>query len=303
MRAIAQHARPPLQMVFGEGAKGKQINFSATDVTPEQAIDMVAAGSGLKWKKSEDGVFHIDGPATPPANEQVRQEAPAPVAGKGVWEGLTLSLRFAHTQGESAAFEAERPIGIHVSIKNISGQEKVVPTSDILNVAASIGQAVLIVKDDKGEMIPLTRFGKSYQKRAGIVTDPIMIAPFTLKPGEEARNSIALNRIFDMTQSGTYTFSVKYAAPLYFGTRRDMPKGVFVDPPAEIEPNLRKIPAPDIGDDMPNPLRRNKENEMVMILAPEDSADVPHLVSNTLKIEVANTATEWIYKGKPRPTP
>ena len=215
---------------------------------------------------------------------------------KPSWEGLSLSIQLAQPKTQPQVdVNVSQPIGIHIIFKNISAQEHTLP------LASELNRSSIILKNDKGESVPLTRYG---QRNVGKPFTLAEITPKRLKPGEEYRFSFVLNRFFDMTESGTYFLTVKYKAPLYVGPQHSVPKGLIPAPEPrgdEPEPRIRQFQPPNVNG-MPNPLYERERNRTILIPAPENTPNIPEIVSNTLAIEVNDQSTAWIYQGEARRT-
>ena len=88
-----------------------------------------------------------------------------------------------------------QPIRLAITIKNASEDElsfwETCPESDYR----------FIVEDDKGQVVPLTRYGQRIEKNREIVLSAV---PVALKPNDERQDTILLNRIYDMTIEGKY---------------------------------------------------------------------------------------------------
>ena len=60
----------------------------------------------------------------------------------------------------------------------------------------------LVVRDERGNIVPLTSYGQG-------IGEVLRNVRVTLDPGKEVREHILLNRLYDMTVSGTYTVTAK----------------------------------------------------------------------------------------------
>ena len=209
---------------------------------------------------------------------------------KPSWEGFTLSIQMAQPkEQDQESVGASEPIGIHIIFKNVSTQERILP------LAREVNRSSIVLENEKGEKIPLTRYG---QKNAGRPFTFGEVTPKHLKPGEVYRYSFVLNRLFDMTESGTYFLTIKYKAPLYFGPQQSLPKGLIPEPRTdEPEPRIRRFEPPAIND-MPNPLYERERNRTILVPAPEDAPNVPEIASNTVTIKVRPLPAGWIYRGE-----
>lgn len=112
---------------------------------------------------------------------------------EGQWgvesEGFMMSAR-----SEKEEVGACEPVVVAVRIKNVSDRILSFPES---SPESDYG---IEVKDDRGEQMPLTRYGKnvlrSGEEHRRVVTK--------LDPGAEHQQKLLVNRIYDMSTSGTY---------------------------------------------------------------------------------------------------
>lgn len=119
------------------------------------------------------------------ANEEFMNREAGPIV-----EGVQLIL-----QTEESKFSPYSPILMRISVKNT--------TDKMLNYVVSHVHRdyEFMVTDEKGEPIPLTRYGQSQLKplfTAGSVGN------MDMDPGGEWRDEIIINRYFDMTLEGVY---------------------------------------------------------------------------------------------------
>jgi hypothetical protein len=130
-------------------------------------------------------------------------EAPAVENEKDVqWgeevEGFRLSIAV-----DEDEFTPDQPIFLRVTLKNV-GSDKI--QVEKVGSIRSYKMAVLLPRTEK--QAPLTLRGKR------LLESPLAKATsFGLAADEEATDTIHLNRVFDMTLSGTYKVTVKRMVP------------------------------------------------------------------------------------------
>ena len=127
----------------------------------------------------------------------------APVAHTGsIKEGFQLSA-----QVEKATFRPQEAIKVSVLVKNTTAStrmfdEAIKPVSGKPWPERTIK---LVVKNSGGKTAALTAYGKS-------VFDKAILPPGTqqnLEAGQEITRTLLVNRLFDMTLSGTYTITAE----------------------------------------------------------------------------------------------
>jgi len=129
--------------------------------------------------------------AKPPAKE---------VSGSNAATGYLLSVTL-----EKPEVSASEPVVIRVAVKNGSKES----ISYILELPEKTFK--LSVKDAKGREVPLTAYGKRlFGKRPQGESGTQGV---NLKPGAKSEFRMLVNRIYDMTVSGTYTIVARRAFP------------------------------------------------------------------------------------------
>ncbi|MEO6907642.1 MAG: hypothetical protein ABI210_07100 [Abditibacteriaceae bacterium] len=102
-------------------------------------------------------------------------------------------------QTSKETFDAGEPVAVTVSLKNISDKMLSFPSG-------YFNEYQVTVKDSNGNIVPLTRY--SNQPKAGMKTN-FGIGPMDLFKGEETQRTFLLNRLYDLTEVGEYSVSIK----------------------------------------------------------------------------------------------
>ena len=135
-------------------------------------------------------VFRVveDSPnATQPAT------APTTRAAADEWGEETSGVRLKLTATQKE-YDASSPNTLSLTLKNFSNESKPFMESKTLY------EYKFTVKDKNGKAVPLTELGKKELEEPHFPR----IFVLDLKPGEELKATVELNRYFEMSQSGTY---------------------------------------------------------------------------------------------------
>lgn len=128
-------------------------------------------------------------------------KAVTPEGTKGglITEGFQLTA-----QVEQVNFMPAAPIVLTVTLKNTTDK-----TLSHLTSRPEIDYPIE-VKNKKGEIMPLTRYGQRLKKSSKTFWS---IGGSDLVPGEEVSNTFIVNRVFDMTDDDEYTITVTHPVP------------------------------------------------------------------------------------------
>lgn len=102
---------------------------------------------------------------------------------------------------EKNAVQSAEPIVFQVTLKNV-GQ------AVLIYALANKPVVEFSVKDEKGQIMPLTRYGQDLFKPAA-GTQVFRLIQVKLKPGEERTYRLLVNDMYDMTVPGDYTIVAK----------------------------------------------------------------------------------------------
>jgi hypothetical protein len=139
--------------------------------------------------------------------------------GKTVLKGLQMSIGLEREQ-----YRADEPVILEVIIKNTLDEE-----ADLGMSASDLSSFAFVVRYVDGGMsqarrMPLTKFGATLLQDR----DSAKNVPIRLKGGEQRPYRFPLNRMVDMTLSGTYSVAInRYVPgqPRYDGEGRPLPPG------------------------------------------------------------------------------
>lgn len=143
-----------------------------------------------------------------------------------VAEGFQLSIQL-----ERELVRLPEPVIVSVTLKNISKE-----TLSVLG-SSSRQDYEIIVKDNQGVSIPLTKYGKILRDSA----EEFQLVTLKVKSQEEIQVKLVINRICDITTSGTYFITVKR------NVFRRNGKGM-----AEVISNTIKVKIPDLPQPKPS---------------------------------------------------
>lgn len=111
-----------------------------------------------------------------------------------VSEGFQLSAEM-----EKVVFQLGTPIPLKLTVKNASRRTLKLPVS-----LPEIDYKV-IIKDEKGGIIPLTQYGEASRNPRDISRNHLL----DMKPGEQISEQLSIAKIFNITRSGHYSVSVR----------------------------------------------------------------------------------------------
>jgi hypothetical protein len=104
---------------------------------------------------------------------------------------------------EQKQVEIDQPVNLKFSIKNVAKESRFIlesnPETDYR----------LEVKDERGNSMPLTEYGKQILSTA----EEVRLVIVKMKPGEEIEDTIQVNRIVKMIAPGTYYITAKRRVP------------------------------------------------------------------------------------------
>lgn len=126
--------------------------------------------------------------------EELDEAKVVPDKGGMVSEGFQLSAQL-----EKEWVGPCEPVILIVTLKNVS--EKVLSLAD----SRPERDYEIVVKDEQGEETPLTTYGKNLMDSAGVFRRVLL----KMNAGQELQNRLLINRIYDMSISGTYSIIVK----------------------------------------------------------------------------------------------
>lgn len=109
-------------------------------------------------------------------------------------------------QGMKNDFSVKDAILLVMYLKNISDEP--------LRVIITGNDYEITVLDRDGNNVPLTRYGKHLANEADRFFLRVVLA---VEPGEELRDELHVNRIFDMTLSGQYFVNISRSVPKRVG--------------------------------------------------------------------------------------
>ena len=147
---------------------------------------------------------HLSGkPPVPPEKPKESQEKPTKeVISKKEW-GPELNGCQMKIKVDNEKFNPCTPIVISVYIKNVGKT----PLPFILR--NSYLDTTFEVKDEKGNTVPETSFGKWILN----AEDPGGLSGCDLDNGEEIDITFLINRLYDMTKEGTYLITARFKVP------------------------------------------------------------------------------------------
>lgn len=99
-------------------------------------------------------------------------------------------------QAEKAVIGPNEPVNLRLTIKNVSKRVR------FIRETSAIEQYRLVVLDERGKPAPVTEYGEKELKPKEDHLGRMMKA---IEPGEESRNTIEVNKLYDMSSPGTYS--------------------------------------------------------------------------------------------------
>lgn len=125
------------------------------------------------------------------------QKPVSPVDAGPVTEGFQLSAR-----AEKEVFAPNEPILLQITLKNVTKRT-------LVHVVGSHEDYPVIVKDEEGKNVPPTRYKRQRDSRRTSFAHGSM----DIDSGEEVKSDILVNRMYDMTKSGTYFITASHSVP------------------------------------------------------------------------------------------
>lgn len=102
------------------------------------------------------------------------------------------------SQTSTEAFLSGDPVWVNLVVKNVGHRAQILVAADPEKIYK------FTVKNEKGEDVPLTEYGKSIQTGS---EDFWGKAYLTIKPGQEHEDKVLISRIYEMRSTGRYFIS------------------------------------------------------------------------------------------------
>ena len=182
------------------------------------------------------------------ATMSVSQVLPGQTSAQGLRSTMQITGLELVVELDSKSFGPEEPVIIEVTLKNKSSKKysfiQTLPERDFS----------FIVKDDKGQTVQLTKYGK-------LVTGPLDSLGkigVTIKPDQELRYKFLVSRLYDMSLSGDYSLTV-FKSVLRAEDEKIVERGQVASAPIQIHIGERFSPRLSSGLYQLNPVTSQKQ--------------------------------------------